>query len=423
MLAIASHLRSSGYRVTFITAEVFRKQIETAKIEFEALSGFANYDYRRLDDFFPERKNIPPGPAQLAHDMQEACGRCIPDQYEAIRRVMDDAGVDLIFADKTFMGTAPLLLGERAARPPIIGCGVWSMFLSSIDTSPFAPPDSSTEGRARNRRDNRQFQEMLQPVQDYMNDVLKQYDVPELPGFFIDCWYTLPDLLLQSTTKEFEYPRSDMPSNVRFVGPVLPRNISDFQPPKWWTELDSGRPVVLVTQGTVANEDFGQLIEPTLTALANENVLVVAATGRDPGGLSVPIPGNAIVERFIPFDKIFPKVSVFVTNGGYGAVHQSLSMGVPIVIAGTSEDKPVVAARVAWTGSGIDLKTDRPSSEQIHTAVQAVLTNGRYREKARRLEASFAQHNAFREITDAVASLIAADNDRMPSDNAHVHTS
>ena len=39
-----------------------------------------------------------------------------------------------------------------------------------------------------------------------------------------------------------------------------------------------------------------------------------------------------------------------VTNGGYGGVQQALANGVPLVVAGDSEDKPEVAARVAVVG-------------------------------------------------------------------------
>jgi hypothetical protein len=41
-----------------------------------------------------------------------------------------------------------------------------------------------------------------------------------------------------------------------------------------------------------------------------------------------------------------------VTNGGYGGVQQALANGVPLVVAGDSEDKPEVAARVRWSGTG-----------------------------------------------------------------------
>ena len=38
--------------------------------------------------------------------------------------------------------------------------------------------------------------------------------------------------------------------------------------PDWWSELDGSRPVVHVTQGTLANTDYKQLIAPTLRARA-----------------------------------------------------------------------------------------------------------------------------------------------------------
>jgi hypothetical protein len=43
-------------------------------------------------------------------------------------------------------------------------------------------------------------------------------------------------------------------------------------------------PVVLVTQGTLANNDLTELIEPTLRALEHEDVFVIAATGREASG-------------------------------------------------------------------------------------------------------------------------------------------
>ena len=57
-----------------------------------------------------------------------------------------------------------------------------------------------------------------------------------------------------------------------------------------------------------------------------------------------------------------------VTNGGYGGVQQALAHGVPLVVAGDSEDKPEVAARVRWSGVGIDLRRGDPSPAQLATA-------------------------------------------------------
>ena len=73
-----------------------------------------------------------------------------------------------------------------------------------------------------------------------------------------------------------------------------------------------------------------------------------------------------------------PKDDVLVTNGGYGTVNQALSYGVPIVAAGETEDKPDVGARVAWSGAGIDLQTNRPVPESTQAAVRSVLDEPRY---------------------------------------------
>jgi UDP:flavonoid glycosyltransferase YjiC (YdhE family) len=109
----------------------------------------------------------------------------------------------------------------------------------------------------------------------------------------------------------------------------------------------------------------------------------------------------------LPFDRLLPKVSVMVTNGGYGAVTHALSLGVPLVVAGDSEEKPEIAARVAWAGAGINLGTGRPSASQIREAVRAVLTKPQYRQRAQALRTAFARHNARDEIAELVEGLAA----------------
>src|SRR5258708_21551891 len=97
-----------------------------------------------------------------------------------------------------------------------------------------------------------------------------------------------------------------------------------------------------------------------------------------------------------------------VTNGGYGAVTHALSLGVPLVVAGDSEEKPEIAARVAWAGAGINLGTGRPSASQIREAVRAVLTRPQYRQRAQALLTAFSRHNAPDTITELVEGLAAS---------------
>jgi UDP:flavonoid glycosyltransferase YjiC (YdhE family) len=95
-----------------------------------------------------------------------------------------------------------------------------------------------------------------------------------------------------------------------------------------------------------------------------------------------------------------------VTNGGYGTVQRALAHGVPLVVAGQTEDKPEVCARVAWSGAGIDLRTSHPKPRQIAEAVTAVLSTAGYRAAAGRIAADFAAHDAPATVSDLLERLL-----------------
>jgi len=404
LLAVAQHLSSVGHNVTILTADVFRDKVIAAGLDFVSLTGIANFDYRRLEDFFPDKRNLR-GMDLTVHYFKHAFGDTIPDQDRCIRQIMAKRPVDLILVDVPYLGAFPLLLGPKNDRPPIVGCGVVPLLMTSVDFGRSSQPDATPEGLLRNKEENLQFEAAFQPATDHINAVLARCGAPPMPRLVFDCICILPDLFLQCTGEAFEFPRSDMPDTIRFAGPVLPKPSANFKEPVWWSDLDSGRAVVLVTQGTIANFDFNELIQPTLLALADEDVLVIAATGRSDNGLMV-VPSNARVESNVPFDRLLPKVDVLVTNGGYGAVHQALSLGVPIVIAGETEDKALISARVDWTGAGINLGTQDPTKEQIGIAVRTVLEDGRYRDRAHAIQQNFNEYNAPEMITQAIEALI-----------------
>ena len=407
MLAIACHLRDRGHSVLFHTGDVFREQVESQGLRFIPLKGKANFDYRTFNKFLPEGKTLMPGSEDMIHSCKHVMADTMLPQYDGIREILSREPIDVILVNFIFFGVIPLLLGPPTDRPPVVSVGVSPLALSSIDASPLRGPATTAEQRERNREETRQFQGSLACVNEYLDNLLNGYGCPPLPGFFLDCLYTLPDLFLQLTVDALEFPRSDMPSHIKFVGPVMPRSSSGFQPPDWWKELDGSRPVVLVTQGTIANADLNDLIGPTIAALSTEDVTVIAATGKANGAINTSIPSNAKVTSFVPFMEVLPKVDVFVTNGGFGAVNQALSMGVPIVIAGETEDKAFVAARVAWTGAGISLGTSHPTPEEVRSAVRKILKDDTYRAKARVLQNNFAQYEALDLIAGYVEERLA----------------
>ena len=284
----------------------------------------------------------------------------------------------------------------------------------SRDTAPFGvalQPGSGPLSRARNRVLNWSAQHVvLADIQRFARARLAETGAPRFRGYFVDLVPKVVDAYLQATVAGFEYPRSDLAPSVRFVGPILaPPSAASFEEPWWWAELGAGRPVVHVTQGTLDNADLGRLVGLTARALAADDVLVVATTGGpDPAPLRPDLPANARLERFVPHDVLLPHADVMVTNGGYGGVQQALAHGVPLVVAGDSEDKPEVAARVQWSGAGVNLHTGRPSVAMVARAVRRVLATGSYRERARALQAEIAASDPLATIGTALAELGAA---------------
>jgi UDP:flavonoid glycosyltransferase YjiC (YdhE family) len=155
--------------------------------------------------------------------------------------------------------------------------------------------------------------------------------------------------LLQLGTAGFEYKRSDLGKNIRFIGAALPRSSNKE---KWdHRKLLRYKKVILVTQGTVET-DVTKLIIPTLEAFKNtEHLVIVTTGGANTDKLREEFHhDNIIIEDFIPFDAVMPLADVYVANGGYGGVTFAIENKLPMVVAGIHEGKSEINARVGYHG-------------------------------------------------------------------------
>jgi MGT family glycosyltransferase len=410
LLNLAEGLVDRGDRVTFLTAAHHGERIRAIGARPCALPATAVLDETRLDLDLPGRAKTS-GIKRVNFDIMRVFLAPMPHQTAALAELMSETRFDAVIADAGFFGILPFLLGDVAARPPVLLYSTTPLMVSSCDTAPFGmglSPSSSSLGRIRNRGLNLLSQKvLLRRSHQAANHLLDHLNAPKLPRFILDSG-ALADRYLAPTVPEFDYPRSDLPGNVRYVGAVHPAPPTRFSPPRWWSKLDGERPVVHVTQGTIDNADLSRLLEPTIDALGGEDVIVVATTGgRDVSQLRTRVPCNTYVAEYIPHGELLPKVDVMVTNGGFGAVQRALATGVPLVVAGNTEDKPEVAARVAWTGAGIDLQTGTPSPGQVRRAVRDILGDDRYLRRARELESAYARRDGVAEIAALVDEVIA----------------
>ena len=409
LLNVARGLVAHGHRVTVLTSARHAEKIRAVGAQPRALPYGADYDDTRLDAELPGRAHTS-GIARINFDVEHVFVRPMPHQFSAVQELLATNSFDVVITDAFFLGVIPLLLDPALDRPPILAYSTTPLFLSSRDTAPGGPgilPMPGPVGRLRNRLLGILSRTvLLRPAHRSADRMLRAMGLPDLPVFVLEC-ATLADRVIVPTIPEFEYPRSDLPAHVRFVGAVSPRPSDDFIAPAWWRELHRNRPVVHVTQGTVDNADLTRLIEPTIRALADEDVTVVVTTGGRPvSQIRTPLPANTFAAEFLPHDVLLPLVDVLVTNGGYGAVQRALADGVPLVVAGETEDKPEVAARVEYFGVGVNLRTGTPSPQQLRDAVSSVLTDPGYRTRAAQLQAAYADRDSVTAIGALVDEVI-----------------
>jgi MGT family glycosyltransferase len=393
LLAIGRILIADGHEVVGLSGSTFRGRIEGIGAKFRALPAGADFDLGDIGSVAPELKNTPPGLEWLRIAMERLFVDPIPAQHKGLRQVLRNFPADVIIGDDTIFGVLPMLLGRRANRPPIVLCGTSILHWRREDGAPtfLGLPPATTQAQLEEYAViSREHDRVVdQPVARRLNRSLKDLGVGPLSMPLFDSVVELADAYLQLTVPSFEFPR-DIPPSVHFVGalPIIP---NQAPLPSWAHELDGSSKVVLVTQGTVANHDFGLLIQPTLAALANEPdlLVVVTAGGRAIDAIPGPIPGNARLASYLPFEWILPKADVLVTNGGYGSVNQAMSFGVPLVTAGRTEDKADVNARVAWSGVGIDLAINAPTPQALRDAIRTVLDKPDYRSRAASMAGEF----------------------------------
>jgi MGT family glycosyltransferase len=413
MLLIAQDLAERGHEVTFNSGEGFREKAEAAGLSFVPLQGIANFDYRQMDEIFPERRTFP-GIQQVDYDMKHCFGDMIPDQYRGMQEIIDQQNIDLVLVDLLFLGSFPLLLKPKESRPPVISCGIIVYWLRTPETSPFTGPDSTPEGLIRNAEHNRQLGEALAGSTAYVDDILKPFGASDSVGLLFDATCTWPEIFLEYSAEEFEYPIKNKHKNLHFVGPLTPKVQDGLGEPAWLKEIDGSKPVILVTQGTISNIDFNQIVNPAIKALVDADVQVIVTAGG--GDMStIHSSPNARVEPYVSYQQVLPKVDILITNGGYNGVQQALSFGVPVISGGITEDKPFVSVRVAWSGAGINLQTGTPTAEQIRAAVDEMLANRKYSKRAKELAKSFANYDSLSTTSEIVESTIAESKKKVVS--------
>ncbi|HXF31896.1 MAG TPA: nucleotide disphospho-sugar-binding domain-containing protein [Solirubrobacterales bacterium] len=185
--------------------------------------------------------------------------------------------------------------------------------------------------------------------------------------------FTPPDRVLVLTGAPLEYPRTDLPANVSFLG------ASSWDPPDAVPGgpaylAEDGDPWVLVTCSTDYQGDE-QLAVTAIEALRDEPVRVLLTIADAAHSSRLPQAANVRIERFVAHGPVLRRAAAVVCHGGMGIVQKALSASVPIVAVPFGRDQPEVARRLRECGAGRVIRRRRLSDGRLRAAVREAIAD------------------------------------------------
>jgi len=408
LTGLAMYLKERGCDVRWYTSDHYAQKLKRLGIFHYGFDKALDTNASKIEEVFPEREQHTSQVKKLVFDMIHAFILRGPEYYEDIKDIKKDFDFDLMVADIAFTGI-PFV--KEKLKVPVISVGVFPLTETSKDLPPAGlglTPSNSFFGRRK--------QDVLRFIADnflfarpnkVMNDVLAAYGIDSEGLNLFDINIKKSNLFLQSGTPGFEYKRSDLGKNIRYIGALLPYAKKKLNT-LWYDErLRRFEKVVLVTQGTV-EKDINKLIVPTLEAFKNSKYLVIVTTGgSQTKELRELYPDvNFIIEDFIPFEEIMPYADIYISNGGYGGVLLGIQHQLPMIVAGVHEGKNEICARIGYFKLGINLKTEKPTIDQLRESAREIIANNMYTENVKNLAGEFRQYDPNELFAQYVTELV-----------------
>lgn len=197
------------------------------------------------------------------------------------------------------------------------------------------------------------------------------------------------------TSPEFQPCSETFSDKYAFVGPSVR--------PATETIHKTKNKLIYISMGTV-NNCLINFYKNCVVALKNTDYRVIMSVGNLVSSQEFgDLPENISLYPHIDQIAVLEKADVFLSHCGMNSVNESLFFGVPLVMFPQTAEQQGVSERVLQLGAGIRLhKTD---SKSIISAINEVLTNKTYKEKAEEIAMGFKNCSGAKGAADKIIAV------------------
>lgn len=408
LTGIAVYLQQLGCDVRWYGSQEYGEKIKKMAIPYFPFQKALEVTGSNIEQIFVERKEIKGAVKKLNFDLQNMFILRAEEYYTDILEIYKTFPFDILICDNAF--TAIPFVKDKMQKP-VVAIGVLPLTETSKDLPPAGlgmTPSNTIIGKIKQHVLRYIAKQVLfKKSNQLFCRIMEKHNIEHHNHSVFDIGVKKSSLLLQSGTPSFEYQRSDMGKNIRFIGPLLPYSAKKQKQPWFDERLMKYKKIVILTQGTV-EKDVTKLLVPTLEAFKNTDTLVICTTGgSQTSELKTAYPHkNLIIEDFIPFNEVMSYGHAYITNGGYGGVMLGIENELPLVVAGVHEGKNEICARIGYFNLGINLKTEKPNPDQVRQAVEKVISNPLYKKNVEQLSLEFARYKPNELVARYVAELL-----------------
>lgn len=361
-LGLVEALVKKGEKVIYCCAPAFREKIEKTGAEFRPFVTPGDSAVENLGHIIGHNA------IKIARMVMDASNEAV----ETAARIVRDEKPDYAVSDLlTYYGAAaaesnnvPLItfFPVFCATPGIAGSVPFSFILGIFGQALAAPVDliKFLFGAAK------------------LNKYLKRNRI----GMF-NPFSRTSDLNLVSISRHFQFKESLFPEGkFVFTGPMIfpGREKADFP-----VEKLRGKKTVYISLGTVYHRN-PRFFEECVRAFGDSEYMVVMSM---PGGAEsmlkqdTGLPEHFIVRNHIPQLQVLQHADVFITHAGMNSIQEAMYFGVPVVAVPQATDQFLNAGRAVKLGAGIYINKSTPKAAELRSAVEKVLNDPSYKEKAK----------------------------------------